>query len=49
MERFVKPGSIIAIGGFTINRNPMALVYEIVRQIAGKLDRLRRGEPLKEP
>lgn len=32
VERFVKPGSIIAIGGFTINRNPMALVYEIVRQ-----------------
>jgi glutaconate CoA-transferase subunit A len=32
VRRFVKPGSTIAIGGFTINRNPMTLVYEIVRQ-----------------
>lgn len=32
VRRFVKPGSMVAIGGFTINRNPMALVYEIVRQ-----------------
>jgi glutaconate CoA-transferase subunit A len=32
VERFVKPGSMIAIGGFTITRNPMALIYEIVRQ-----------------
>jgi glutaconate CoA-transferase subunit A len=32
VSRFVKNGSQIAIGGFTITRNPMAAVYEIVRQ-----------------
>lgn len=32
IERFVKPGSHLSIGGFTINRNPMAAVYEIIRQ-----------------
>ena len=32
VRRFVAPGSQVALGGFTINRNPMALVYEIVRQ-----------------
>jgi glutaconate CoA-transferase subunit A len=32
VRRFVKPGAQIALGGFTINRNPMALAYEIVRQ-----------------
>jgi glutaconate CoA-transferase, subunit A len=30
--RFVKDGSQIALGGFTVARNPMALVYEIARQ-----------------
>lgn len=30
--RFIKNGSQIAIGGFTVTRNPMALAYEIVRQ-----------------
>jgi len=29
---FIKNGSQIAIGGFTVTRNPMALAYEIVRQ-----------------
>jgi len=29
---FVNPGSHLSIGGFTINRNPMAAVYEIIRQ-----------------
>ena len=29
---YVKDGSHISIGGFTINRNPMAAVYEIIRQ-----------------
>ena len=29
---FVKTGSHISIGGFTLNRNPMAAVYEIIRQ-----------------
>ncbi len=37
VRRFVAPGSQIALGGFTINRNPMALVYEIVRQRIGDL------------
>lgn len=32
IERYVKDGSHISIGGFTINRNPMAAVYEIIRQ-----------------
>ncbi len=30
--RFVKNGSQITLGGFTITRNPMAVAYEIVRQ-----------------
>ena len=30
--KFIKDGSQIALGGFTINRNPMGLVYEIIRQ-----------------
>jgi len=32
IKRFVPDGSHISIGGFTINRNPMAAVYEIMRQ-----------------
>ena len=32
IRRFVAPGSHISIGGFTLNRNPMAAVYEIIRQ-----------------
>lgn len=32
VNRFVPDGSHISIGGFTINRNPMAAVYEIMRQ-----------------
>lgn len=30
--RYVSDGSHISVGGFTINRNPMAAVYEIIRQ-----------------
>ncbi len=30
--RMVKDGCHLSIGGFTINRNPMAAVYEIIRQ-----------------
>jgi glutaconate CoA-transferase subunit A len=30
--RYVADGAHIAIGGFTCNRNPMAAVYEIIRQ-----------------
>lgn len=32
VERFVFNGCHISIGGFTINRNPMAAVYTIIRQ-----------------
>ena len=32
IDRFVPNGAHISIGGFTINRNPMAAVYEIIRQ-----------------
>ncbi len=32
VERFVPGGCQIAVGGFTITRNPMAAVYEIVRR-----------------
>jgi glutaconate CoA-transferase subunit A len=32
IRRFVKANAHISIGGFTLNRNPMAAVYEIIRQ-----------------
>jgi glutaconate CoA-transferase, subunit A len=32
IARFVSDGCHLSIGGFTINRNPMAAVYEIIRQ-----------------
>jgi glutaconate CoA-transferase, subunit A len=32
VSRFIKDGSQIAIGGFTVSRNPMAVSYEIIRQ-----------------
>jgi glutaconate CoA-transferase subunit A len=32
IERYVRDGCQLAVGGFTINRNPMALVYEIARR-----------------
>ncbi|MDD5244177.1 MAG: glutaconate CoA-transferase [Syntrophorhabdaceae bacterium] len=32
VKRFIRDGSQIAIGGFTVVRNPMAIAYEIVRQ-----------------
>ncbi len=32
VDRFVEDGAHISIGGFTMNRNPMALVYEIIRK-----------------
>jgi len=32
IKLYVADGSHISIGGFTINRNPMAAVYEIIRQ-----------------
>lgn len=32
VAQYIKDGAHISIGGFTINRNPMAAVYEIIRQ-----------------
>jgi len=32
IARYVTDGCHISIGGFTVNRNPMAAVYEIIRQ-----------------
>lgn len=32
VQRFIRNGSQIAIGGFTVTRNPMAIIYEIIRQ-----------------
>jgi glutaconate CoA-transferase subunit A len=32
IDRYVGDGAHISIGGFTINRNPMAAVYEMIRQ-----------------
>jgi glutaconate CoA-transferase subunit A len=32
VRRFIRNGSQIAIGGFTVVRNPMSIAYEIVRQ-----------------
>ncbi len=32
IERYVRDGCHISIGGFTLNRNPMAAVYEIIRR-----------------
>ena len=32
VERFAHDGGVVALGGFTINRNPMAFVYEMARR-----------------
>jgi acyl CoA:acetate/3-ketoacid CoA transferase alpha subunit len=32
MKRFVKSGDCLSIGAFTMNRNPMALTYEVLMQ-----------------
>jgi glutaconate CoA-transferase subunit A len=32
VRRFIPPGAQIALGGFTITRNPMAIICEIIRQ-----------------
>ncbi len=37
VKRFMCDGHHISIGGFTLNRNPMAAVYEIIRQGYKKL------------
>jgi glutaconate CoA-transferase subunit A len=37
VKRFVKKGDCISFGGFTVNRNPMALVHALLRQKIGHL------------
>ncbi|NUP46722.1 MAG: CoA transferase subunit A [Catenulispora sp.] len=37
VERFVEPGAVLGLGGQNINRCPMALVHEVVRQRIGEL------------
>lgn len=37
IEKFVFSGCHMSIGGFTINRNPMAAVYEIIRKKINKI------------
>jgi glutaconate CoA-transferase subunit A len=32
VSRFIQPGAQIALGGFTITRNPMTLIHEVIRQ-----------------
>jgi glutaconate CoA-transferase subunit A len=32
VKRFIKDGCQLAIGGFTVTRNPMAVIFEIIRQ-----------------
>jgi glutaconate CoA-transferase, subunit A len=37
VSKFIRDGSQVALGGFTVARNPMAVAYEIVRQRVGNL------------
>ena len=37
VNKFVTKGDCISFGGFTVNRNPMALVHEVLRQKVGQL------------
>jgi len=37
VKKFVSKGDCISFGGFTVNRNPMALVHEVLRQKIGNL------------
>ncbi|MFI6296991.1 CoA transferase subunit A [Nonomuraea sp. NPDC050790] len=37
VTRFVEPGSVVGMGGQNINRCPMALVHEVIRQGVGGL------------
>lgn len=32
VKKYIKNGTVLALGGFTISRNPMAIAYEIIRQ-----------------
>ncbi|MDI3480722.1 MAG: glutaconate CoA-transferase, subunit, partial [Tepidanaerobacteraceae bacterium] len=48
VKRFIKPGTHIAFGGFTILRRPMAIAREIVRQGIGELFVTMNGGTLVE-
>ncbi|MEV0588456.1 CoA-transferase [Nonomuraea sp. NPDC050310] len=37
VSRFVRPGAVLGMGGQNINRCPMALVHEVIRQGPGEL------------
>ena len=37
VRTFVEPGAHMSLGGFTLNRNPMAAVHEVIRQGIGDL------------
>ena len=37
VKKYVSKGDCISFGGFTVNRNPMALTHEILRQKIGHL------------
>lgn len=37
VERFVRPGAVVGLGGQNINRCPMALVHEVIRQAPADL------------
>jgi glutaconate CoA-transferase subunit A len=37
IRTFVKSNSCVSIGGFTISRNPMSLIHEIIKQDVGNL------------
>lgn len=37
VARFVKPGNVVGMGGQNINRCPMALAHEVIRQGTGQL------------
>ena len=38
VKRYIKNRSQIALGGFTINRNPMGIAYEIIRWMVADLN-----------
>ena len=48
VERFIKPGTHIAFGGFTILRRPMTIAREIVRRRIGDLFVTMNGGTLAE-
>ncbi len=48
VERFVKDGSVICLGGISICRRPMAATYEIIRQGKRELHLISIGPALPE-